>query len=174
MEQEARPTTFINELNNAFDKTVYWRKNFLPTGAAGKCFINDMMQINPWVYNAPIKSIALKALHVMPTWLMQKPSKNSKSKNHLKLLERRLEIWKEGNLNVLYEEGRAIQDRLKSDGNPHEIVKISKKFKFQMQKGNVNGVLKILTNIMSSGILPLTDESLQLLELKQPSEKDTS
>ena len=110
----------------------------------------------------------------MPTWLMQKPSKNSKSKNHLKLLERRLEIWKEGNLNVLYEEGRAIQDRLKSDGNPHEIVKISKKFKFQMQKGNVNGVLKILTNIMSSGILPLTDESLQLLELKQPSEKDTS
>ena len=110
----------------------------------------------------------------MPTWLMQKPSKNSKSKNHLKLLERRLEIWKEGNLNVLYEEGRAIQDRLKSDGNPHEIVKISKKFKFQMQKGNVNGVLKILTNIMSSGILPLTDETLQLLELKHPSEKDTS
>ena len=58
---------------------------------------------------------------------MQKPSKNSKSKNHLKLLERRLEIWKEGNLNELYEEGRAIQDRLKSDGSPHEIVKISKK-----------------------------------------------
>ena len=78
LEQEARPKTFINELNNAFDKTVYWRKNFPPTGAAGKCFINDMMQINPWVYNTPIKSIALKALHVMPTWLMQKPSKNSK------------------------------------------------------------------------------------------------
>ena len=110
----------------------------------------------------------------MPAWLMQKPTKNSKSKNHLKSLERRFEIWKEGNLNELYEKGRAIQDRLKSDGSPHEIVKISKKFKFQMQKGNVNGAIKILTNIMSSGILPLTDETLQLLELKQPSEKDTS
>ena len=43
-----------------------------------------------------------------------------------------------------------------------------------MQKGNVNGALKILTNIVSSGILPLTDETLQLLELKHPSEKDTS
>ena len=34
-----------------------------------------------------------------------------------------------------------------------------------MQKGNNNGTLKILTNNMSGGILPLTDETLQLLEL---------
>ena len=35
-------TTFVNELNNAYDKIVYWRKNlfFLPTGAAGKSFVN--------------------------------------------------------------------------------------------------------------------------------------
>ena len=43
-----------------------------------------------------------------------------------------------------------------------------------MQKGNVNGALKILINIVSSGILPLTDETLQLLELKDSSEKETS
>ena len=35
-----------------------------------------------------------------------------------------------------------------------------------MQKGNVNGSVKILTNNMSGGILPLIDETLQLLELK--------
>ena len=35
-----------------------------------------------------------------------------------------------------------------------------------MQKRNVNGVLKILRNNMSGGILPLTDEPHQLLELK--------
>ena len=35
-----------------------------------------------------------------------------------------------------------------------------------MQKGNANGALKILTNNMSGGILPLTDETLELLELK--------
>ena len=43
-----------------------------------------------------------------------------------------------------------------------------------MQKLNVYGALKILTNIMSCGILPLTDETLELLELKHPGAKDTS
>ena len=43
-----------------------------------------------------------------------------------------------------------------------------------MQKGNNNGTLKILTNNMSGGILPLTDETLQLLELNHLDAKDTS
>ena len=96
------------------------------------------------------------------------------SKGHLKSLEKRFELWKEGNLNELYEERKTIQGRLKSDGSLNDIAKISKKFKFQMHKGNVNGALKILTNNMSSGILPLTDETLQLLKLKHPDAKDTS
>ena len=32
-----------------------------------------------------------------------------------------------------------------------------------MQKGNINGALKVLTNNMNGDILPLTDETLQLL-----------
>ena len=130
--------------------------------------------INACVYDTPIKDIALKALHVMPALLLQKRSKNSESKDFLKSLERRFEIWKEGNINELYEEGKTIQDRLKSDGSPNNIVKISKKFKLQMQKGKVNGALKILTNNMRGSILPVTDETLQLLELKHPDAKDTS
>ena len=90
--------------------------------------------INAWVYDTPIKNIALKALHVMPALLLQKLSKNTKSKDHLKSLKRRFEIWKEGNINELYKEGRAIQDRLKSDRSPNDIAKISKKFKLQMKK----------------------------------------
>ena len=43
-----------------------------------------------------------------------------------------------------------------------------------MQKGNVNGSLKILINNMSGGILPLTDGTLPLLELKHPDAKGTS
>ena len=147
----------------------------LPIGAAGKRFVNEMTRmINAWVFDTPIKNIALKAMHVMPALLLQKPSKNSISKDHLKSLERRFEIWKKGNLNKLYEEGKSIQDRLKSDESPNDIVKISKKFKFQMQKGNVNGSLKISNNNMSSGIPPLTDETFQLLKLKYPDVKDTS
>ena len=109
-------TTVINELNNVYEKIVYSRKNLflLPTRAAEKSFINEMTQIiNAWVYDTPIKNIALKALHIMPALLLQRPSKNPNSKDHLKSLEGRFEIWKEGNLNKLYEEGKSIQDRLK-------------------------------------------------------------
>ena len=37
-----------------------------------------------------------------------------------------------------------------------------------MQKGNVNGGLKLLINNMSNGILPLTDETLHLLRTEHP------
>ena len=42
-----------------------------------------------------------------------------------------------------------------------------------MKNGTFNGTLKILTINMSGGILPLTDETLQLSELKHPDTKDT-
>ena len=37
-------TLFVNELNNAYEKIVYWRKNLFlpPTRATGKCFVNEM------------------------------------------------------------------------------------------------------------------------------------
>ena len=156
---------------------MYWRKNsFLrPTEALGKSFINEMTRmINAWVYDTLIKDIALKALLVMPALLLKKTNKNSKSKDHLKSLERRFEIWKEGNINELYKGGKAIQDLLKSDGSSSDIVKISKKFKLQMQKRNVNGALRILNHNMSCGVSLQPDETLQLLELKYPDVKDTS
>ena len=37
-----------------------------------------------------------------------------------------------------------------------------------MQKGNVNGALKLLTNNMSNGIIPLTEETFHLLRTKHP------
>ena len=37
-----------------------------------------------------------------------------------------------------------------------------------MQKSNVNGALRLLTNNMSNGILPLSDETSQILSMKHP------
>ena len=44
--------------------------------------------------------------------------------------------------------------------------KHSYKFKQLMRKGNVNGALRLLINNMGNGILPLFDETLQMLNLK--------
>ena len=46
------------------------------------------------------------------------------------------------------------------------IEKLSSKFKQLMQKSNANGALRLLTNNMSNGILPLYDKNLQMLSLK--------
>ena len=46
------------------------------------------------------------------------------------------------------------------------IKKISLKFKNMVSKGNVSGVLKLLTENMSNGILPLNDKTLKMLKQK--------
>ena len=43
-----------------------------------------------------------------------------------------------------------------------------------MNKGNVNGPLKLLTNSMSNGILPLSNKTLDLLKQKHPELKESS
>ena len=91
---------------HALEKNLF----LLPTREAGKSFINEMTRmINAWFYDIPIKDITL-------------------SKDHPKLLERRFEIWKDGNINELYEEGKAIQNRLKSRASQNNKMKISKNF----------------------------------------------
>ena len=47
------------------------------------------------------------------------------------------------------------------------LRKISIKFKHLMQRENVNGALKLLTNNVSNGLLLLTDGTLHLLLLLQ-------
>ena len=119
----------------------------------------------------PLKNIALKAIVAMPPLLLQKPSKASKAKDHLKALERRLRLWEEGNVTELVNESKTIQERLSSTNSQMNIEKLSCKFKQLIQKGNVNGALLLLTNNMSNGILPLSHETLQMLSLEYPEAK---
>ena len=104
----------------------------------------------------------------MRALLLQKRSKYSKSKDHLVSLERRLKLWEEGNISNLVHEEETIQERRKISEKGMNIEKISLKFKNMMSKGNVNRVLKLLTENMSNRILPLNDEILEMLKQKYP------
>ena len=48
----------------------------------------------------------------MPSLLLQKPSKESKAKDHVKALDRRMILWPSGDLIELTNEGIAIQECL--------------------------------------------------------------
>ena len=63
----------------------------------------------------------------------------------------------------LLKEGETIQSSLKHDDAPETITQLPKKFVEQMQKGNVDSAINIITNNMQNGILPLTDATLKLL-----------
>ena len=88
--------------------------------------------------------------------------------------QRRLELWYRGEIKELLFETETIQDRLKSTNKTKNIAQLSKQFVTLMAKGNINGALKLLSNNMSNGILPLNDETLQLLQQKHPDAQQVS
>ena len=126
----------------------------LPTGAAAKKYITETTKLmNGWTNNSPFKDIAFTAIHVMPS-LLQKPGKTSKVKDHLKALERKIDLWINGNIDELLFEGETIQSRLHHINTLYSIGELSKRFALLMEKGNVNGALKLLASNISNGILP--------------------
>ena len=99
----------------AYERIVFCKKNLfmLPTGAAAKKYITETTKVvNDWTNNLLLKDITYKAMHIMPCLLLQKPSKTSKAKGHLKALVRRTDLWSKGKIDELLSEGETIQTRL--------------------------------------------------------------
>ena len=78
-------------------------------------------------------------IHIMPALLLQKPSKTSKSKDHVKDLERRLRLWREGEFLQLFRETETLQQCLPKGVMARDLAKTSKQFRDMMTKGNVKG-----------------------------------
>ena len=113
---EVRGTAFEKDLTDAYEQIVYLKLNLftLPSGGAGKKCVEEITRLlKLQIQDSLFKTIALKAIHVMPALLLQKPSKNSISKDRLVSLERRLKLWEERNINNPLHEGETIQERKK-------------------------------------------------------------
>ena len=107
---------FEKNLSQVYETVVFWRKNLflLPSGKAGRKFVGEVSRLmGEWLLDSPLKDIAFKAIMVMPSLLLQKPSQKSKSKDHLRALERRLVLWEPEEVMELLKESDAIQKNLK-------------------------------------------------------------
>ena len=156
---------------------MFWRRNLFmhPNGAAGKKFIREVTRLlNSWYENSALARISMKAVHIMPALLLQKPSSSSKSKDHVRALERRMEMWHKGQIDLLMNEAETLQSRLPKIEGKRDIASTSKRFQAQMEKGNINAAIRIVTNNMGGGILPLNDETLSLLEQKHPEGREVN
>ena len=90
----------------------------------------------------------------------------------MRALERRLELWESGEVTELLKESDTIQRNMKATNKTTSINEISKKFAREMRKGNIHNAMKLLTNNMKNGVLPLNKKTLEQLKQKHPQRRD--
>jgi len=143
----------------------------LPTGNAGKSFINELTfwlkQLNS--SNSKLNSIAMKAFMVIPALILQKPSRTSKAKDHTIAVERRMKEWKNGEIAKLLKDAKAIQLKLKSSvGKVKTPAEIAKLFARLIMHGKIGAAMKLLDKESCSSVLPLSEDTIKGLKAKHP------
>ena len=103
-----------------------------------------------------------------------KLARNSKLKDHLESWNRRLNLWKEGELTELFIQSETMQKSLSDSKSIKTVAQLCKRLKNYMKESNINAAVKLLSNNMQDWILPLNNEALNKLKEKHPKSKNTS
>ena len=167
--------SFCDTINGVYDEIVHFRRNIFnaPSGRAGKAFIEELaFWIKQFNSNSDLNSVALKAFMVLPTLILQKPSATSKSKEHSLAIERRLNLWRQGDLDLLLKEVRFIQGKFVHSKKARTVEDISKVFAKLVFQGKLSAAIKLLDSESSTGLLNLTPEFLEGLKEKHPEAAD--
>ena len=107
------------------------------------------------IRSSSLESIAMKAITVLQILPLQKPSRSSKSRDHVTHLKRRLDLWQKGDIQSLSKEGRCIQKHLgKTPGRASDEA-MAHTFCKLMIEGKVQCALRYLSRNTSGGVLKL-------------------
>ena len=134
---------------DVYDEMLNGEKNVfkLPTVKAAMPFI---IELTNWLLErfnrgGYYQDIALKVYMILPALFLQKPSKNSKTKDHCRKLDERMTAWKEGRIMDLFQEGQTIQARMTAS-KPRSSEDESRTFAKFINQGKVNAALKMLSD----------------------------
>ena len=97
-----------------------------------------------------MQNITLRAAIVLLAVALQKPSMKSKAKDHQEYLAKRIALWKEGEIDSLLGEGRAIQERPAKTKRQIEAPNIAKIFAKLVMEGQINSALDILAVLIAA------------------------
>jgi len=87
--------SFCNALNSAYQEVVNWKSNCfcVPSGKCGKRFVSELARLfHAAGEKSALEGIAIKAALTLCSLVLQKPTRNSKEKHHVKCLERCLQL----------------------------------------------------------------------------------
>jgi hypothetical protein len=155
-------------VNSSFLEVTRWRRNlfYLPSGKAGEEFIEELTKLyRHFNSGTAFEPIALTLATLIFPLLLQKPSPKSRSKDHVRFLEKRLVQWKLGKIKELLCEGRAIQGRLSSKKKSFAQKK-EKRFIALMERGKVSLALKCIGS--QDSLLEVSQDVLDDLKQKHP------
>ena len=107
-----------------------------------KCVKQNLIRCKTIVGEDKRACIVYMILHAL---LLQKPSKNSKAKDHCRKLDERITAWKEGRIMDIFQEGRTIQSRM-TTSKPRSSEDEALTFAKFINQGKVNAVLKMLSD----------------------------
>jgi len=165
--------TFLHSVTCCYDEVVHWKKFLfkIPSAKCGRAFVAEQARLfHAYGTSSALESVALKAAMIMPVLLLQRPHIKSKNKDHICHLNRRLALWKQGDINGLVLEGRTLQSLFSNSKviRNNDDKSIARKFSNLRLNGKVKDALRLLSSESQGSVLPLNSTVRCLLNDKHP------
>ena len=150
----------------AYAEAIHWRRNLfsVPSEKAGTAFVLAQGNLlRAYGEGTAMESIVLHAAMLVPIHLLQKPHARSKTKHHMKCLERRLGHWNAGNIDALMEECPTIQSQFRWSSvhqRTSDEQHMTKEFSKFMSQSKVKAEIQLFVNHNSGG--PLSLDSVRM------------
>ena len=156
---------FLQMVDSAYEEIIKWPRNLfnLPTGKASTAFISETARlIQEFASASALERVALKAVMVLHVLVLQKPADTSSAKTHLALVERRLALWKAGDVDALMHEARSIQShrqRVARDRQTHSGGKdhAATVFARLVMQGKIKAAIRYVSEQAAGGVLSIND-----------------
>ena len=116
----------------------------VPSGSTGKSFVRELARLlRTLAKDSALVPVAMTAVMTMPHLLLQKPTPKSRSKDHEYHLDRRLTMWKAGNIEGLIKESRSIQSRLLKQHPRKDSDRMAAQFAKLMFQGRTRAAVRL-------------------------------
>ena len=89
----------LTTINKVYDEIVHWRHNLflVPNGSAGNTFVQELARsLQAFADGSSLECVSMKAVIILQALVLQKLSCTSKTRDHIRHLKGRMELWKEG------------------------------------------------------------------------------
>lgn len=124
-------------------------------GNAGNSIVSELARLyKAYAEGSALECVALKATSIMPSLLLQRPHRKSKTKDHIACLTRRMALWREGEIYSLLVEGKTLQQRLPQvTARQQDTQQLARSFANLMFEGKIKAALQLLSKETNGGLL---------------------